>query len=200
MYKTWPMWFQPHHGAVLNNKKFGPPATKSFSLWLDCWGEISQILWKAEHENALWDCSSLGEGECALQSQSCREYFMSLANVVCRIWAINQTLTVSEGGGLAEPHPNGIWGKEEGGKNNERNVYGTGTILLTLILNVWKFILIWVGAGAGREWDQGSLLTCQVWFMLGIWQPLSSETSQSLLFYFLSKPNELFGRKKKKKG
>lgn len=33
-------------------------------------------------------------------------------------------------------------GKEEGGKNNERNVYGTGTILLTFILNVWKFILI----------------------------------------------------------
>lgn len=139
----------------LNNKKFGPTAMKNFSLWLDCWGEISQVPRKAKHENILWDCSSLWEGECALQSQSCREYFMSLANVVCRIWTINQTLTGGSGKqgvkwrrACRAPSK---WhlGEKKRGKNNERNVYGTGMILLTFTLNVWKFILIWVGAGAG---------------------------------------------------
>lgn len=183
----------------LNHKKFGPPATKIFSLWLDCWGEISQVLWKAKHENILWDCSSFWEGECALQSQGCREYFVSLANVVCRIWSINQTLTASSGKQSVRwrrarraPSKWHLGEKEERGKNNERNVYGAGMILLTFILKVWKFVLIRVGADAGGKLNQCSLLPCHVWFMLGIWQPLSSETFQNLLFNFLSKANELF--------
>lgn len=40
-------------------------------------------------------------------------------------------------------------GEKKGGKNNERNVYGTGTILLMFTLNFWKFILICIEAGAG---------------------------------------------------
>lgn len=62
----------------LNNNKVGPPAMKNLSLWLDCWGEISQVSWKARHENILWDCKQLIRGrECALQSQSRTGYFMS---------------------------------------------------------------------------------------------------------------------------
>lgn len=65
----------PASWCSLKNKKFGPPAMKNFSLWLDCWGEISQVPRKAKHENILWDCSSLWEGECLakseLQSISC---------------------------------------------------------------------------------------------------------------------------------
>lgn len=44
--------------------------------------------------------------------------------------------------GLQSPIQMASGGKEEGGKYNERNVYGAGTILLTFILKVWKFILI----------------------------------------------------------
>lgn len=32
---------------------------KNLSLWLDCWGEISQVSWKVRHENILWDCKQL---------------------------------------------------------------------------------------------------------------------------------------------
>lgn len=138
----------------LNNKKFGPPAIKIFSLWLDRWGEISHVPWKAKHGNILWDCSSLWEGNVPCKVRA-TEYFMSLANVVCRIWAINQTLTAGSGKRSVKwrraCRAPSKWhlGEKKRGKNNGRNVYGTGTILLTFILNVWKFILIWVGAGAG---------------------------------------------------
>lgn len=59
----------PASWCSLKNKKFGPPAMKNFSLWLDCWGEISQVPRKAKHENILWDCSSLWEGECLAKSE-----------------------------------------------------------------------------------------------------------------------------------
>lgn len=47
---------------------------KNFSLWLDCWGEISQVPRKAKHENILWDCSSLWEGECLAKSELQRAF------------------------------------------------------------------------------------------------------------------------------
>ena len=50
----------------LNNNKVGPPAMKNLSLWLDCWGEISQVSWKARHENILWDCKQLIGGRMCL--------------------------------------------------------------------------------------------------------------------------------------
>lgn len=45
--------------------------------------------------------------------------------------------------GLHSPIQMASGGKEEGEKKNkEKNVYGTGMILLAFTLNVWKLILI----------------------------------------------------------
>lgn len=115
--------------------------------------------------------SSLSERECALQSQSWTEYFMSLANVVCMIWTINQMLTACLGKQAVRwrracraPSKQHLGGKK-GEKNNARNVYGTRTILLAFALNVWKFILIWVEAGASGE-SKISIPRCPVKFDL----------------------------------
>jgi len=95
--------------------------------------------------------SSLSEGECALQSQSRAEYFMSLANVVCVIWTINQTLTACVGKQSVKWRR--AWGApskwHRGEKTNERNVYSTGKNLLICTLNVWKIFMIWVETGVG---------------------------------------------------
>lgn len=178
---------------------------KNFSLWLDCWGEISQVLWKAKHENILWDCSSLWEGECALQSQSCREYFMSLANVVCKIWTINQTLAGGSGKQSVKwrracrvPSKWHLGEKKRGKKQWKECLWYWNDF--TYIYS--KRLEIYIDLSRSWCWgelNQHSLLPCQVWFMLGIWQPLSSETFQSLLFYFLSKANELFEKQQNKK-
>lgn len=111
--------------------------------------------------------------ECALRSQSWTEYFMSLANVVCMIWTINQMLTACLGKRSVKWRractAQSKWhlGEKKRGKkkNKEKNVYGTGMILLAFTLNVWKLILIWGEADVSGE-TQISIPRCPLKFDL----------------------------------
>lgn len=111
----------------LNNNKVGPPVLKKPSA---CGLTAGEKFHRSDGKQGMKiHCgivSSLSEGQCALQSQSWMQYLMSLANVVCMIWTINQRLTACLGmqcqnrGGLAEPHPNGIWGKRGENKTKQQ--------------------------------------------------------------------------------
>lgn len=157
----------------LSNNNVGPPAMKNLSFWLDCWGEISQVLWKVRHENILWDCKQLIRENVpckvrAEQSISCLwQMWCAWSEPLIKCWQPAWGSGVSNGGGLAQPNPNGIWGKRRGGKkkNKEKNVYGTGMILLAFTLNVWKLILIWGEADVSGE-TQISIPRCPLKFDL----------------------------------
>lgn len=143
--------------------------------------------------------SSLSERECALQSQSWTEYFMSLANVVCMIWTINQMLTACLGKRSVKWRractAQSKWhlgekkrGKKKQGKeclwywNDFTCIYSKR---LETYIDLRRSWCEW------RDSNQHSTLPSQVWFMPGFWQPFSWETLQNLLVYFLRKSNVL---------
>lgn len=137
--------------------------------------------------------------ECALQSQSWTEYFMSLANVVCMIWTINQMLTACLGKRSVKWRractAQSKWhlgekkrGKKKQGKeclwywNDFTCIYSKR---LETYIDLRRSWCEW------RDSNQHSTLPSQVWFMPGFWQPFSWETLQNLLVYFLRKSNVL---------
>lgn len=183
----------------LSNNNVGPPAMKNLSFWLDCWGEISQVLWKVRHENILWDCKQLIRENVpcevrAEQSISCLwQMWCAWSEPLIKCWQPAWGSGVSNGGGLAQPNPNGIWGKRRGGKKKQGKeclwYWNDFTCIYSKRLET--YIDLRRSWCEWRDSNQHSTLPSQVWFMPGVWQPFSWETFQNLLVYFLRKSNVL---------
>lgn len=129
MYRTWPMWFYPHHGTVWTIKNLGHLPRKSSACGLTAGEKFHRSCGKQSMKIYCGTAAAFGRENVpckvrAAENISCLwQMWCAGSEALIKLWQPARGSRVSDGGGPAEPHPNGIWGKKERGEKTMKGMF-----------------------------------------------------------------------------